>query len=123
MGAVWDSNEQFCIHEKLSLTRTLHVNCMKHDLMGLIYNSMLSKTLLIHITILSIWCVTSFTIRLAMNKCLRAYDFRHLFAGNLSLYRQGCNSAYSTAFKVTCILIRSGHPTASYAHSHAILQI
>ena len=83
--------EQFVTHEKLSPTSTIHVNCMKHDPIDLIYNFMLSKALLIHIYIVSIWCITSFTIHLAWNKCLYANNFRL----NLGIYRQDCDSAYS----------------------------
>ena len=61
---------------------------MKHDPIDLIHNFMLSKALLIHIYIVSIWCMTSFSIHIASNKCLYSYDFRHLFAGDLSLYRR-----------------------------------
>ena len=70
MGAFGDSNEQFGTHEKLSLTSTIYVNCMKHDPIDLIYNFTLSKSLLIHIYIVPIWCMTSFTIHLASNMCL-----------------------------------------------------
>ena len=65
-----DSNEQFGTHEKLSPTSTIYANCMKHDPIDLIYNFMLSKALLIHIYIVSIWCMTSFTIHIASNMCL-----------------------------------------------------
>ena len=92
-----DSSEQFGTREKLFPTSTIHVNCMIHDPIDLIYNSMLSKALLIYIYIVSIWCMTSFSILIALNKCLYAYDFRHLFAGEIRLYRQDCDSAYSTA--------------------------
>ena len=95
------SNEQFGTHEKESPTSTIHVSCMKHDPIDLIYNVMLSKALLIHIYIVSIWCMTSFSIHIASNNCLYVYDFRHLFAGDLSLYRRDCDSAYSTASRVT----------------------
>ena len=57
-----DSNEQFGSHEQLSPSSTIHVNCMKHDTIVLIYNSMVSKALLIHIYTVSIWCMTSFSI-------------------------------------------------------------
>ena len=60
-----DSNEQFGTHKKLSLTRTMHVSCMKLDPVDLIYNFMLSKALLIHSYIVSIWCMTSFSIHIA----------------------------------------------------------
>ena len=70
MGVFGDSNEQFGTHEKLSPTCTIYVNCMKHDPIDLIYNFTLSKALLIHIYIVSIWCMTSFTIHLASNMCL-----------------------------------------------------
>ena len=90
----------------LRLTSTIHVNCMQHDPIDLIFNFMLSKALLIHIYNVSIWCMTSFSIHIASNKCLYAYNVGHLFAGNLSLYRRDCDSAYSTAPKVTCSLIR-----------------
>ena len=83
-----DSYEQFGTHEKISPTSTVHVNCMKHDPIDLIYNFMVSKALFIHIYIVSIWCMTSFIIHIASNKWPYAYDFRHLFAGSLSLYRQ-----------------------------------
>ena len=49
-----DSNEQFGTHVKLSPASTIHVNCMKHVPIDLIYNFMLSKALLIHIYIVSI---------------------------------------------------------------------
>ena len=84
----------------------IHVNCMKHDPIDLIYNFMLSKALLIHIYIVSIWYMTLFSIHIALNTCLYAYDLRHLFAGNLSLYRRNCDSAYLTAPKATCSPIR-----------------
>ena len=32
------NNEQFGTHEKLSPTSTIHVNCIKHDPIDLIYN-------------------------------------------------------------------------------------
>ena len=105
MGVFGDSNEQFGIHKKLSSTSTLHVNCMKHDPIDLIYNFLLSQALLIHIYILSICCVTSFTIHLALNKCPYAYNFRDLFAGNKSLTRRR-DSAYSTASRAICSPIR-----------------
>ena len=70
MGVFGDSNEQFGTHEKLAPTSTIYVNCMKHDPIDLIYNFTLSKALLIHIYIVSIWCMTSFTIHLASNMCL-----------------------------------------------------
>ena len=70
MGGFWDSNEQFGTHEKLSPTSTIYLNCMKHDSIDLIYNFTLSKALLIHIYILSFWCMTSLTIHLASNMCL-----------------------------------------------------
>ena len=69
-GGVGDSNEQIGTHEKMSRTRTIYVNCMKHDPLDLIYNFTLSKALLIHIYIVSIWCMTSFTIHLASYMCL-----------------------------------------------------
>ena len=69
-GVFGDSNEQYGTHEKLSPTSTIYVNCMKHDPIDLIYNFTLSKALLIHIYIVSIWCMTSFTIHLASNMCL-----------------------------------------------------
>ena len=94
-------NEQFG-----SPTSTIYVNCMKHDPTDFIYNFMLSKALLIHIYIVSILCMTSFSIHIASNKCLYASNFRHLFAGDLSLYRQDCDSAYSTASRTTCSPIR-----------------
>ena len=101
-----DSNEQFGTLENLSPTSTIHVNCMKHDPIDLIYNLMLSKALLIHIYIVSILYMTSFSIHIASNKCQYPYDLRHLFAGDLSFYRQDCDSAYSTASKATCSPIR-----------------
>ena len=64
------SNEQFGTHEKLSPTRTIYVNCIKHDPTDLIYNFTLSKALLIHMYIVSIWCMTSFTTHLASYMCL-----------------------------------------------------
>ena len=70
MGVFVDSNEQFGTHEKLSPTSTIYVNCMKYDPIDLIYNFTLSKALLIHIYIVSIWCMTSFTIHLASHMCL-----------------------------------------------------
>ena len=76
-----------CLYTVGSIS-TIHVNCMKYDNIHLIYNFMLSKALLIHIYIVSIWCMTSYSIHIASNKCQYAYDFRHLFAGNRSLYRQ-----------------------------------
>ena len=69
-GVFGDSNEQFGTHEKLSPTSTIYVNCMKQDPIDLIYNLTLSKTRLIDIYIVSIWCMTSFTIHLASNMCL-----------------------------------------------------
>ena len=86
MGVFGGSTEQFGTHEKLSPTSTIHLNCMKHDPIDLIYNFMLSQALLIHIYIVSIWYITSFTI--ASNKCPYALNFRHLFAGNQSLVIQ-----------------------------------
>ena len=70
MGVFGDSNEQFGTHEKLSLTSTIYVNCMQHDYIDLIYHFTLSKAFLIHIYIVSIWCMTSFTIHLASSMCL-----------------------------------------------------
>ena len=87
---------------KLSLTSTIHVNYMKHDPIYLIYNCMLSKALLIHIHIVSICCMTSFTVHLASNKCLYAYNIRHI----LSLYRWDCDSVYSTASRTIYSPIR-----------------
>ena len=83
IGVFGDSNEQFGTHEKkLSSTSTIYVNCMNHDPIDLIYNFTLSKALLIHIYSVSIWCVP-------------IYNFRLIFAGKLSIYRQDCGSAYS----------------------------
>ena len=70
MGVFGDSNKQFGTHEKLSLTSTIYVNCMKHDPIVLIYNFTLSKALLIHIYIVSSWCMTSFTIHRVSKMCL-----------------------------------------------------
>ena len=70
MGVFGNSNEQFGHHEKLSPTGTIYVNCIKHDPIVLIYTFTLSKAFLIHIYIVSIWCMTSFTIHLASNMCL-----------------------------------------------------
>ena len=56
---------------KLSPTSIIYVNSMKHDPIDLIYNFTLSKALLIHIYIVSIWCMTSFTIHLASKMCLK----------------------------------------------------
>ena len=106
MEVFGDSNEQFGTHEKLSPTSTILVNCMKNDPIDLIYRFMLSMALLFHIYIVSIWCKTSFSIHIASNKCLYDYDFRHLFAGDLSLYRRNWDSAYSTASRTTCSPIR-----------------
>ena len=64
IGVFGDSNEQFGTLEKLSPTRTIY-----HPI-DLIYNFTLSKALLIHIYIVLIWCMTSFTIHLASNMCL-----------------------------------------------------
>ena len=71
-GVFGNSNEQFGTHEKFSPTDTIYVNCMKHDPIDLIYNFTLSKAfqIQIHIYIVSIWCMTSFTIHLASNMCL-----------------------------------------------------
>ena len=41
-GVFGDSNEQFGSLEKLSLTSTINVKCMKHDPIDLIYNFTLS---------------------------------------------------------------------------------
>ena len=101
-----DSNEQFGTHEKLFPTSTIHVNCMKHDPIDLIYNFMLCKAPLFHIYVVLIWCMTSLRIHIASNKCLYAYDFRHQCAGNVSLYRRDCDSAYSTASRATFSPIR-----------------
>ena len=90
MGVFGDSNEQFGTSEKLTLTITIHVNCISYGPIEWIYNFMLSKALFIHICIVSIWCMASFTILLASSKCQYAYNFRHQFAGNLNLYRQDC---------------------------------
>ena len=106
MAVFGDSNEQFGIREKLSPISTVHVNCMKHDFIDLIYNVMLSKAPSIHIYIVPIWCMTSFSIHIASNKCLYAYDFRHLFAGDLNFYRRDCDSANSTASRAICSPIR-----------------
>ena len=69
-GVFGDSNEQIGTHEKVFPTSTIYVNCMKHDPIYLIYTSTLPKALLIHIYIVSIWCMASFTIHLASNMCL-----------------------------------------------------
>ena len=69
-GVFGDSNEQFGTHEELSPTSNIYVNCMKHDPTDFIYNFTLFKAILIHIYIVSIWCMTSFTIHLASNMCL-----------------------------------------------------
>ena len=69
MGMFLDSNEQFGTHEKLSPTSIIYVNCMKYNPIDLIYKFTLSKALLIHIYIVSIWCMTSFTMHLASNMC------------------------------------------------------
>ena len=70
MGVFGDSNEQFGTHEKVSPTSTIYVNCMNHDPIALLYTFTLSKALLIHIYIVSICCMTSFTIHLVSNMCL-----------------------------------------------------
>ena len=97
MGVFGDSNEQFGTHEKLSLTGTIHVNCMKHDPIDLIYNFMLSKALLIHnyMYIVSIWCMTSFTIHLASNKCQYVYNFRLIFASTDRIVIQHIQHPYN----------------------------
>ena len=74
MGVFGDSSEQFGTHEKVSPTSTIYVNCMKHDPIDLIYTFKLSKALLIHIYVVSIWCMTSFIIHLASNMCLYSYS-------------------------------------------------
>ena len=56
--------------KKVSPTSTIYVNCMKHDPIDLIYNFTLSKALIVHIYIVSIWCMTLFTTHLASNMCL-----------------------------------------------------
>ena len=101
LGILMNNLAPMKTYPQLVVTSTIHVNCMKHDPTDLIYNFMLSKALLIHIYIVSIWCMTSFSIHIASDKCLYAYDFRHLFAGNLSLYRRDSDSAYSTASRAT----------------------
>ena len=73
-GVFLDSSEQFGTHEKLSPTSTIYANCMKHDPIDLIYNFKLSKSFLIHIHVVSIWCMTSFIIHLASNMCLYSYS-------------------------------------------------
>ena len=70
MGVFGGSNEQFGTHEKLSRTSTIYVNCMNHEPIDLMLSFKLSKALLIHIYIVSIWCLTSFTIHLASNMYL-----------------------------------------------------
>ena len=69
-GMFGDSNEQFGTHEKLSPTSAIYVKCIKQDPIDLIYNFTLSKALLIHIYIASIWCMTLFIIHLTSNMCL-----------------------------------------------------
>ena len=64
MGVFGDSYEQFGTHEKLSPTSIIYFDCMKYDPIDLIYKFTLSKALLIHIYIVSIWGMTSFTIHL-----------------------------------------------------------
>ena len=100
MGVFRYSNEQFGTHEKLSPSGTLYVNCMKHDPIDLIYNFTLSKALLIHIYIVSIWCMTSFTIHPPSFEYVPIYDIRLILAGNLSIYRQDCKSAYSVPYSM-----------------------
>ena len=56
-GVFWDSNEHFGTHDKLSPTSTIYVNCMNHDPIDLIYSFTLTKALLIHMYIVSVWCM------------------------------------------------------------------
>ena len=93
MGVFGDSNEQFGTHEKLSPTSTIYVNCMKHDPIDLIYYFTLSKAFLIHICIVSIWCMTSFTIHLVSNMCL------YIFLDHYSMIRQKSNALTSQSCK------------------------
>ena len=66
-----------------------NVTCMKHDPIDFIYNFTLSKALLIHIYIVSLWYHTP------NFEYVPIYNFRLIFAGNLSIFRQDCDSAYS----------------------------
>ena len=34
------------------------------------------------------------------NKCIYVYNLRHLFVGNLSLYRQGCRNSAHSAYSI-----------------------
>ena len=86
MGVFGDSNGQFGTHEKLSPTSTIYVNCMKHDPIDLIYNFTLPKALLIHIYIVSIWCMTSSTIHLGSNMCLNIILDSYLQVTQVSTY-------------------------------------
>ena len=42
----------------------------------------------------------AFTMRLASSKCPYFYNLRHLFAGNLGLYRQGCRNFAHLAYSI-----------------------
>ena len=42
----------------------------------------------------------AFTMHLASNKCPYVYNLRHLFAGNLSLYMQGCRNSAHSAYSI-----------------------
>ena len=67
----------------------------------------------------------AFTMHLASNKCPYVYILRHPFAGNLSLYRQGCrnsaHSAYSFPNRTAWSPTGKAHPAAS--HAHCVIQI
>ena len=94
MGVFGDSHEQFGTHEKLFQTSTIYVNCMKHDPIDLIYNFMLSKALLIN----HLHCINEvydFIYHTLSFEYVSIYNFRLIFAGNLSIYIQDCDSAYS----------------------------
>ena len=97
MEVFGDSNEQFGTHEKLSPTSTIYVNCMKHDPIDLIYNftsSVIQGTSNSHLHCIHL--VYDFIYNTPSFEYVPTYNFRLIFAGNLTIYRHDCESAYSS---------------------------
>ena len=97
MGVFGDSNEQFGTHEKLPPTSTIYVNCMKHDPDIDIEFYVIQGTSYSHLHCINL--VYDFIYHTPSFEYVPIYNFRLIFAGNLSVYRQDCDSAYSASIQ------------------------
>ena len=68
---------------------------MKYEPIDLIYNFMLSKARTSNSHLQCIYLVYDFIYHTPSFEYVPIYNFILIFAGNLSIYRQDCDSAYS----------------------------